>query len=456
MGRALEQAEDELVRNNEELGAMNEELTALDEELRQSNDVLQTNERQIVQKNNDLNILNEELTATQEEQRRNFDELSRAVKTIRESEERYRIVADFTSDWEFWCDPKGRYIYISPSAERVLGRPINRDMLAEPFLREVMHPDDLEARLVHLKNEQAGSGPYDLEFRIVRPDNEVRWLHHVCRPIRDAEGKFRGTRGSNRDITERKNAEKELMRKNEDIRTAYEEIAVKEEELHQNVEKLTRREEELNKALAEKEILLSEIHHRVKNNLTAFISLLSLEGSIEDTPAGKTLKQDLQNRARSMALIHETLYRTHMYHEIDMGMYLTMLIDQIANSFGTKRSVKTVVDAQGVTLDIPRATPAGLIVNELVTNSFKYAFPESFDTQAVRNAPPTITITIAKNEGIYEMTVRDNGIGLPSGFEVTKTQTLGLKLVNFLAMHQMRAKLEVKSAGTEFVFRFME
>ena len=99
------------------------------------------------------------------------------------------------------------------------------------------------------------------------------------------------------------------------------------------------------------------------------------------------LKQDLQNRARSMALIHETLYRTNMYDEVDMGLYLTTLVEQIANSFRSAKEVKTIVDAHGVMLDIPRATPAGLIINELVTNSFKYAFPGS-STSSVPERPP--------------------------------------------------------------------
>ena len=114
-----------------------------------------------------------------------------------------------------------------------------------------------------------------------------------------------------REIKGRKIAEGDLIRKNEDLNAALEEITSTQEELQQNIEELNQREEQLNDALYEKEILLSEIHHRVKNNLAAFISLLSLEGTTEETPAGRELKKELQNRARSMALIHETLYRTH-------------------------------------------------------------------------------------------------------------------------------------------------
>jgi PAS domain S-box-containing protein len=293
-------------------------------------------------------------------------------------------------------------------------------------------------------------------------------------PFTDSDGSF-NILEMGIDITEQKRAEAalqkahdeleervgqrtaELGQRNEELGALNEELTATQEELRKNIEDLGEREKDLNRVLAEKEILLSEIHHRVKNNLTAFISLLSLEGSIEDTPAGKTLKQDLQNRARSMSLIHETLYRTKIYDEVDMGLYLTTLLDYIGNSFRTPRAVKTIVHAHGVMLDISRATPAGLIVNELVTNSFKYAFAESVTAGSVPADPPTLTVALAKNNGEYRMTVKDNGPGLPPGFDPVKTQTLGLKLVNFLARHQMRAKVEVNTEkGTEFVFRFKE
>ncbi len=158
-----------------------------------------------------------------------------------------------------------------------------------------------------------------------------------------------------------------------------------------------------------------------------------------------------------MALVHETLYRTHLFNDVDMEIYLTTLLEQISQSFQTTRAVKTIVDAHGIMLDIPRATPAGLIINELVTNSFKHAFPESFDVQAVRGAPPAISITLTRSDGMYEMVFRDNGIGVPPGLDLATTKSLGLKLVNFLARHQMRAKVKVNSeTGTEFIFRFKE
>jgi PAS domain S-box-containing protein len=258
------------------------------------------------------------------------------------------------------------------------------------------------------------------------------------------------------DITDRKKAEEELKRKNDDLNALNEEVTATQEELQQNVEELSRREEELRKALAEKEVLLSEIHHRVKNNLTAFISLLSLEGSVEDTPVGRDLKIDLQNRARSMALIHETLYRTQQFSEVDMEAYLTPLVEQIVNSYTSPQPIRIIVEAKGVSLDLARATPAGLIVNELVTNSFKHGFPkDAIACRADQKDPCTIGVRLTKKEGTYVLSVWDNGVGMAAGFDPLTAKSLGLKLVNFLAKHQMRAKVEVKTVkGTEFVFRF--
>ncbi|HXX55413.1 MAG TPA: sensor histidine kinase, partial [Methanoregula sp.] len=275
-----------------------------------------------------------------------------------------------------------------------------------------------------------------------------------------------------RDISERKTAADELLLKNRLLNSANEELSRLNRELtatqgklEQNLAALSQREQELSlnegrlkETLAEKEILLSEIHHRVKNNLTAFISLLSLEGSYEESAAGLALKKDLQNRARTMALIHETLYRTRQYADVDMDVYLNTLAEQVVGSYSSARTVRTIVDAKGITLDLARATPIGLIVNELLTNSLKYGFPlEETAARLDRNDPFTIGIHMTKEEGTFLLKVADNGVGLPPGFDITRTKTLGLKLVNFLAKHQLRANTEISAAGgTEFVFRFKE
>jgi len=237
---------------------------------------------------------------------------------------------------------------------------------------------------------------------------------------------------------------------NDDVQAVNEELIVAGYELRLNEARLT-------ESLEEKEALLSEVHHRVKNNLAAFISLLAIDGTYEESPEGERLKKDLQNRARSMALIHETLYKTRMFSNVDMGVYLSTLTEQNAGTYISEKSIRTIVNAEGISLDLARATPCGLIINELITNVFKYAFPAAFDCKSVRQEACTVWVSLTFSDGYYLLTVRDNGVGLPAAFDLSTAKSLGLKLVNFLARHQLRAKVEVnRENGTEFVIRFKE
>jgi two-component sensor histidine kinase len=229
------------------------------------------------------------------------------------------------------------------------------------------------------------------------------------------------------------------------------------EELSRNGEILRKNEAELRASLQEKEVLLSEIHHRVRNNLTAFISLMSLEGEAERSAEERAFRLDLRNRAWSMALVHETLCLTKDYSQVDMDLYLSTLADQIAATFPPGKTVIMTVTAEGITMDAARATPCGLIVNELMTNALRHAFPESAACGGPGQEPCTVGIGLARNNGFYELTVSDNGIGLPASIDIRTAQSLGLKLVNFLARHELHASVDVDvSAGTRFTIRFGE
>ena len=154
-----------------------------------------------------------------------------------------------------------------------------------------------------------------------------------------------------------------------------------------------------------------------------------------------------------MALIHETLYRTGKFSNVDMGVYLKNLVEQIAQSYGTRSDIKISVEVDG-TLSIDRATTAGLIINELVTNSFKYAFPPGFDCMALRGVPCTIRVLLANENGTEVLRVSDNGCGFREGFDPLSSKSLGLKLVNFLSRHQLMADISIqRDKGTEFIFR---
>lgn len=207
-------------------------------------------------------------------------------------------------------------------------------------------------------------------------------------------------------------------------------------------------EEKLRQALDEKEALLKEIHHRVKNNLQVISSLLKLQ-------AEKTTNGDAQdallggiNRIKSMAIIHEKLYQSQDLAWINMGEYLEELVNSLLVSYG-KRAEKVDVqfDIAQVSLGIDKAIPCALIVNELVTNSLKHAFPEA------RKGKINIGLLPATSES-YELTVSDNGIGMSENLDLSSMETLGLQLVDML-VRQLRGSMKLKiKHGTKFRIRF--
>jgi PAS domain S-box-containing protein len=399
-------------------------------------------EEELLRRNEDLNAAYEELTATQEELQQSNEELIRSEQELRKTSQYLENLINYANAPIVVWDQHFVITRFNHAFEELTGRTA-REIIGQRL--EVLFPQRyLDASMEIIRKTMKGQRLKVVEIPILNRKGEIRIVLWNSATLFEPDGKtIQSTIAQGNDITERKLAEAELAKRNEELNSA--------------IDELTRRGDELAEALKEREILLSEIHHRVKNNLTAFISLLSLKGSYDETPSGNALKKDLQNRARSMALIHETLYRTGKYSQVDMGEYLSPLIHQIALSYDPSSTIRTDVIADDATLDLNRATPCGLIVTELVTNSFKYAFPESFNCLKMRSEPCTIRISLKRDGDIYCLTVSDNGIGLPPGFDIRSAQSLGLRLVYFLARHQLKARIELRTeAGTEITFRFSD
>jgi len=197
-------------------------------------------------------------------------------------------------------------------------------------------------------------------------------------------------------------------------------------------------------SLEEKEVLLKEIHHRVKNNLQIVSSLLQLQASyIKDTDALQIFEES-RDRIKSMALIHEQLYQSNDLAQIDFPEYLRSLLNMVLSAHRTNRTrVETRLHVDPVSLDLDTAIPVGLITNELVTNSLKYAF--------AGRAVGEIGVRLTRSEtGDFVLMVSDNGVGLPEKFNFDKATSLGLRLVRILTK-QMRARLEISNGmGTQF------
>lgn len=206
---------------------------------------------------------------------------------------------------------------------------------------------------------------------------------------------------------------------------------------------------QVNQLLQDKEMLMKEIHHRVKNNLMIISSLLSLQSRYIKDEETREIFKESQSRAKSMALIHERLYRTGDVKNIDFPDYLRSLTRDIFDTYRTSRGrVQLQLDVQDIHLDVDSAVPLGLIINELVTNSLKYAFPD--DQEGI------IKIDFHQEGDEYTLEVSDDGIGIPDDFEVEKSDSLGMLLVNSLTS-QIQGTLElVRTQGTTFRIKFKE
>ena len=209
------------------------------------------------------------------------------------------------------------------------------------------------------------------------------------------------------------------------------------------------REGRIQAALKEKEILLGEVHHRVKNNLQIIHSLLYLQSAkIKDESLSKLLKES-QNRIKSMALIHQTLYESKDFARVDFGLFLDTLVPTLVGSYSTDPSlINLSVNAVDVSIPINAAIPCGLIVNELISNALKHAFPDGqtgrIDVNLTNEAPHTVVLSVS-----------DDGIGVSDDFDPERPTTLGLQLVWLLA-DQLGAEITLnRSNPTRVQLRFV-
>jgi two-component sensor histidine kinase/HAMP domain-containing protein len=208
--------------------------------------------------------------------------------------------------------------------------------------------------------------------------------------------------------------------------------------------------EKINASLKEKEVLLKEIHHRVKNNLQVISSLMYLQSkNVRDTALAGIFK-DCESRIRSMALVHERLYQSKSMAEIDFGEYVRSLAGYLLQSYGGRYGmIRLETHVYDIYLDVNTAIPCGLIISELVSNALKHAYPGGKQGE--------IVISFTRDEaGTYTQTVRDNGVGLPENLDFQNTNTLGLRLVNILAKQLNGSLTYSGKGGACFVLIFNE
>lgn len=338
----------------------------------------------------------------------------RGELALRASEERYRTLADAAPEMIFVVNGDGCVEYANAWAAHRLRAPpeqiIGRHL-------EDLFPPHLAARHRQAVRRviETGQGS-EHEVLETFPDGAC-WIDARLAPLRDADGRIVAALGISRDITERKRAE-----------------------------------EQIRASLVEKEVLLKEIHHRVKNNLQVISSLLNLQIGYVKDPFDRDLFNDCQSRVRTMALIHEGLYQSPDLACINFADYLRHVADNLMRTYRADQ-VRLELDVTGLCLGIDAAIPCGLIVNELVSNALKYAFPP--DAAGARGEVPRIRVALQpRGETELVLRVADNGCGLPAAVEVGATPSLGLQLVATLAQQLQGCVTVERAGGTAFQIVF--
>jgi PAS domain S-box-containing protein len=281
-----------------------------------------------------------------------------------------------------------------------------------------LHPQDRERGDNEIQAARRGEKEFDTEFRVVWPDGSVHAIRALALVQRNTAGEPLSMLGTNWDVTDQK-----LM-------------------LIQ-----------LQTSVVEKDALLREVHHRVKNNLAAISGLIGLQESNLIDPVSKAAFNELGSRVSAMALVHELLYSSETLVSIDLQTYLEKLTAQLSHLYQTSGQAQITVAAQGVWIDRDEAIPCGLIISEQITNSFKYAFPGGQPRPGEDICK--IKVSASQNGSAYTLKVSDNGVGLPAGFDWKKSPTLGMSLIRMLGEHQLGASIHLDTAlGTCIELKF--
>jgi PAS domain S-box-containing protein len=314
-------------------------------------------------------------------------------------------------EWNIHSDE----IYIENNLKNMLGYPQNTIINDLNSWLNFIHPDDIELVKAELNACVEGLIPkYEIEHRMLSSNNEIIWFLARGSIVKNSDGKLSFIAGSNTDITEKKEAENKLIN-----------------------------------SLKEKEILLKEIHHRVKNNLQIISSLLRLQAGYTHDKQSLRIFNDSQSRIRAMAMIHENLYQSNDLERIDFYKYVSNLTTYISRCYGLGKDLKITLDIDDIALRIDTAIPCGLIINELVSNSIKHALIDQ--TQG------NIHIEFNKiGNHKYSLTVSDNGKGILEDAEIRLSQSMGLQLVWNL-VEQLEGSITYNTKlGTLFTIIFVE
>lgn len=336
---------------------------------------------------------------------------------LNESEEMYRTLVEASPDVIIVADQEGNITFASQHAQNLLKIKAIEDVIGTNIL-EWVAPEDQQGVLSNHRRVFEKKRVVNDQFTVVDTAGKKISCESNSGWLRGSGEKQNAIVTIVRDITQRKKAENQLR-----------------------------------DALQEKEILVREVHHRVKNNLQIMSSLLSFQQQGITDAAAQSALQEAQNRIRSMAYIHEGLYQSKNLAMVDLPAYIQKLVENLVQLFGVRKKVQIQMDIAHIGMGIDVAIPCGLIINELVSNSLKYAF------EGRKKGNLTVRLQENKNARFrfkYMLLVSDDGIGIPADWDQTSSQTLGLQLVDILVKQLKGEKQLQREKGTAFYIYFSE
>jgi PAS domain S-box-containing protein len=343
---------------------------------------------------------------------RDLTERRHAQAALIESEMRYRMIGDLIPFGVWACDAKGNFSYLSESFLSVLG--ITLDECRKTGWMHLLPREDYDRTIADWRQCIQTGSFWDYEYRIVDKAGKIFIVLSRGAPHADGDGNITSWVGIHLDITERK-----------------------------------RYEARLETSLREKEVVIKEVHHRVKNNMQVISGFLELQSNYIEDPVAVEKLNECQQRVRTMALVHEKLYQSKSLGAINAAEYIKSLIADLMNSYSLSTPVDVSVDVDDVNINIDMAIPCGLIINELVTNSLKYAY--------LGRSEGNLSLTLHHQEDhTFSLVVQDDGVGIPPDFEVRSAASLGMQLVQVL-VRQLGGEMKIDSMqGTRFMIIFPE
>lgn len=369
---------------------------------------------------NDLRAAYEQLTVKEEELRYQYDEMAATRHALNESDTEYKNILRTTMDGFSIIDVNGAFQEVNDAFCTLTGYP--RSELLTLSLRDIEVNESSEDIPRHMADiVKKGADRFETRYRCKDGniiDVEVSVIHSEIHG-----GHFVSF---HHDITKRKRADEALQASYAElegrVQERTQELNTKNEQLQMEIDARNKAEKLVMTSLREKEVLLREIHHRVKNNLQIVSSLLNLQSRIIKDETTLNAIKDSQNRIKAMALVHEKLYRSGDIAHINLAEYVRYLTDSLFRFYGINpQVVQPVYDIVDIKVNIHIAIPLGLIVNELVSNTLKHGFPDRKTGE--------ISLRISQDSDHITVIIKDTGIGIEPDFDWRNAESLGLRLV---------------------------